>query len=98
MSVPTKKKLTVAQAADQFERCTKKMAELKPQLEEAKAVLMEHFEKTGRNTYRDRIVLATSTRTVLDQKAVREFLGKKLTKFQKTIPVKSLSLLAKDGE
>jgi hypothetical protein len=89
----TKKKLTVAQAADQFERCKRKMAELKPQLEEAEEVLKEHFERTGRSTYRDRIALSTTTRTVLDQAKIRAYFGKKLGGFQKTITVRSLSLL-----
>lgn len=92
----TKKKLTVAEAADQFERCKKKMGELKPQLEEAEEVLKEHFERTGRSTYKDRIALSTSTRTVLDQAKVRAYFGKKLGDFQKTIKIKSLSLLGGD--
>lgn len=89
----TKKKLTLAQAADQWIRCKREMDKLRPQLEEAADVLKEHFEKTGRHTYKDRIALSTTTRLVLDQAKVRAFLGKRLEEFQKRVPVKSLSLL-----
>jgi uncharacterized membrane-anchored protein YhcB (DUF1043 family) len=89
----SKKKLTLAQAADQWERCKREMDHLKPQLEEAAAVLVDHFERTGRSTYKDRIALSRSTRLVLDQARVREFLGKQLADFQKRIDIRSLSLL-----
>lgn len=91
----TKKKLTVAEAAEQWERCKRLQDELKPQLEEAKAVMLEHFAKTGRSSYKDRIALVTTaSRLVLDQVKVREFLGKRLGEFQKrTDPSKSLTLL-----
>lgn len=92
-SVVTKKKLTVTEAADQWERCKREADLLKPQLEEAAAVLLEHFERTGRSTYKDRIVLTRGSRTVLDQAKVREFLGRRLHEFQKLITTKSLSLL-----
>jgi hypothetical protein len=70
-------------------------AEIKPQLEEARAVLLEHFEKTGRTTYKGKIALVTgAAKLVLDQAKVREFLGKRLGEFQKrTEPSKSLTLL-----
>jgi hypothetical protein len=91
----TKKKLTVAQAAEQWERCKRQQDEIKPQLEEAAAVLKEHFEKTGRTSYKGRIALVTNAgKLVLDQAKVREFLGKRLGEFQKrTEPSKSLTLL-----
>lgn len=91
----TKKKLTVAQAAEQWETAKRQIDELKPQLEEAAAVLFEHFDKSGRSTYKDRIALITTApRLVLDQAKVREFLGKRLGEFQKrTKPSRSLSLL-----
>jgi uncharacterized membrane-anchored protein YhcB (DUF1043 family) len=91
----TKRKLTVAEAAEQWASCKRQMDELKPQLEEAAAVMLEHFEKTGRSTYKDMIALViTPSKLILDQPKVREFLGKRLAEFQKrTKASKSLTLL-----
>lgn len=91
----SKKKLTVAEAAEQWERCKRLQDELKPQLEEAAAVLKEHFAKTGRTSYKGKIALVTgAAKLVLDQAKVREFLGARLPEFQKrTEPSKSLTLL-----
>jgi hypothetical protein len=89
----TKKQLTVTEAADQWEKAKRQIELQKPLLEEAAEVLKQHFEKTGRKTYRDRIALSESTRVVLDQDKLRPFLGKRLPEFQKRVPVKSLSLL-----
>jgi 3-oxoacyl-ACP reductase-like protein len=91
----TKKKLTVAEAAEQWERCKRQQDEIKPQIEEAAAVLKAHFEKTGRTNYKGKIALVTNAgKLVLDQAKVREFLGKRLGEFQKrTEPSKSLTLL-----
>lgn len=88
-----KKKLTLGEAADQFEHARRERERLKPLEEEAAAILKEHFEKTGRSTYKDRIALSTSSRNLLDQAKVREFLGERLGDFQKRTIVKSLSLL-----
>lgn len=95
MPTVTKSKLTLAEAADQWERSKREIDRLKPLLEEAAPVLLEHFERTGRSTYRDRIAVSTRGGSlVLDQARVREFLGKRLPEFQKrTEPSKSLSLL-----
>lgn len=91
----TKKKLTLAQAADQWEKARRLIDEQEPLLEEAKEILLEHFERTGRRTYRDRIALVIgSSRLILDQPKIRAFLGKDLPKYQKrTKPSKSLTLL-----
>jgi hypothetical protein len=91
----TKKKLTVAEAAEQWERAKRTIDAAKPELEEARAVLLDHFEKTGRTTYKGKIALVTTAaKLVLDQAKVREFLGKRLGEFQKrTEPSKSLTLL-----
>jgi hypothetical protein len=91
----TKKKLTVAEAAEQWASCKRQMDELKPQIEEAAAVMLEHFEKTGRSQYKGMIAIVTNAgRLVLDQTKVREFLGKRLGEFQKrTNPSTSLTLL-----
>jgi hypothetical protein len=91
----TKRSLTLAEAADQYERATRAIDENKPLREEAAKVLLEHFEKTGRSTYKDRIALTIgSARLVLDQAKVRAFLGKRLSEFQtRTKPSRSLTLL-----
>lgn len=91
----TKKALTLAEAADQYEKATRIIDENKPLREEAAEVLLSHFEKTGRSTYKDRIALTIgSARLVLDQAKVRAFLGKRLPEFQKrTTPSRSLTLL-----
>jgi len=92
-STLTKKKLTVAEAADQWERAKRTIVEQKPLLEEAEEILKAHFEKTGRNTYKDRIALNESSRLILDQPKVRAYLGKKLGDFQKRVESKTLALL-----
>jgi hypothetical protein len=90
-----KRKLTLAEAAEQWEHAKREIDRLRPLLEEAAPVLLKHFEKTGRSTYRDRIALTLgASKLVLDQAKVREFLGEKLAQFQKrTEPSRSLSLL-----
>jgi hypothetical protein len=90
-----KRKLTLAEAADRWEMAKREIDRLKPLLEEAAPVLLAHFEKTGRSTYRDRIALVIgSSRLVLDQAKVREFLGERAGEFQKrTEPSRSLTLL-----
>ncbi len=78
------RKMTVAEAADKWEHAKTQIEEAKPVLEQATAVLLEHFEKTGRTTYKGRIGLTRPpARTVLDQARVREFLGKRLPEFQR---------------
>lgn len=91
----TKKKLTLAQAAEQWERSKRDIESAKPLLEEAAEVLHAHFAKTGRTTYSDRIALVTTPgRLILDQPKVRAFFGAKLKSFQKrTAPSQSLTLL-----
>lgn len=89
----TKKKLTVAQAADQWEGAKRTIDKQKPLLDEAAEVLKEHFAKTGRHTYKDRIAYSESSRLSLDQGKVKTFLGRRLGEFQKRVPTRSLSLL-----
>lgn len=82
-----KQKLTLSEAADQWERSKREIDRLKPLLEESAAVLLEHFEKTHRATYKDRIARqATGGSLVLDQPRIREYLGAKLHEFQKRTP------------
>jgi hypothetical protein len=91
----TKKKLTLAQAGDQWIAAKLEIERQKALLDEAAPIIKDHLEKTGRRTYRDRIALVTSpSKLILDQPKVREFLGKKLADFQKrTSPSTSLTLL-----
>jgi hypothetical protein len=91
----SKRKLTLSEAAEQWEHAKREIDRLKPLLEEAAPVLLAHFERTGRSTYRDRIALTLgASKLVLDQAKVREYLGEKLSNFQKrTEPSRSLSLL-----
>ena len=79
-----KRKLTLAEAADQWEAAKREIEKQKALVDEAAPVLLAHFEKTGRSTYKDRIAReATGGSLVLDQPKVREFLGKRLHEFQK---------------
>lgn len=91
----SKKKLTLAEAADQWEAATRMIDEQKPLREEAAEVLLEHFERTGRASYHDRIALVRGpARLILDQAKVRAYLGSKLSDFQKrSKPSRSLTLL-----
>jgi hypothetical protein len=79
-----KRKLTLAEAAEQWERSKREIERQKPLLEEAAGVLLAHFEKTERGSYKDRIGWSWSGGgLVLDQAAVRAFLGARLGEFQK---------------
>ena len=90
-----KRKLTLSDAADQWEHAKREMERQKPLLEEAAEVLLAHFDKTGRSTYRDRIALILGGGSlVLDQPKVRAFLGERLGEFQtRTVQSRSLRLL-----
>lgn len=91
----TKKKLTLAQAAEQWLEADREIARLKALKDEAAPVVLAHFEKSGRKTYKDLIALVQApARTILDQTAVKEFLGPRLGEFQKRVtPKPSLSRL-----
>lgn len=93
-----KSKLSVAEAADQWVAAKREMARQKALIDEAAPVLLKHFEKTGKRTYKDLIALVQGpARTILDQQKVREFLGARLSEFQtQSVPRPSLSLLVKD--
>lgn len=93
----TKKKLTLAEAAKQWEDAKRAIEEAKPLLDEAAPIVIAHLEKTGRSKYKDRIGLTfPPARQILDQTAVREFLGPKVKDFLKrTTPKPSLTLLEK---
>lgn len=97
MSTPTKKKLSVEQAAQQWLRARRDIKKHKALLEEAAEVLLAHFTKTGRKAYKDLVGLTTSTREILDQSKVRAFLGKKLPQFQKRSTSEYLIPLGDEG-
>lgn len=79
-----KTKLTVAQAAEQWEKAKRELERQEPLLEEAAAVLHAHFERTGRATYKDRIARQrTGGQLYLDQQALKQYLGAKFNEFQK---------------
>src|SRR5690349_9129817 len=79
-----KRKLTLAEAADQWENAKREIERQKPLLEEAGAVLLAYFDRTGRGAYKNRIGWSwTGGGLVLDQAKVREFLGSRLGEFQK---------------
>lgn len=90
-----KRKLTLAEAAEQWEQAKREVEAQKGLLEEAAGVLLAHFERTGRGAYKDRIGWSwRGGSLVLDQPKVREFLGDRLTEFQKrTDRSRSLTLL-----
>jgi hypothetical protein len=93
--VPTPKRLqktvlTLAQAADQFERAddelialAKRVKKAEAQRDEAEERLLDHFEKTGRAAYKDRIGwMWTRGSWILDQDKITKFLGEALPHFQ----------------
>ena len=69
------RKLTLTQAVDQWAECQLAMEGLKELRDQAAKVLLDHAERTGRRTYKDRIAVeGTGGSLVLDQPAVREAL------------------------
>jgi hypothetical protein len=90
-----KRKLTLADAAGQWEKAKREMDRQKALLEEAAEVLLAHFEKTGRAGYKDRIGWTWSGGSlILDQPKVRAYLGARLEEFQtRTSRKRSLRLL-----
>ena len=87
----TKRKLTIAEAADEWEftevelrKLAEKAAPLKARHGAAEEVLLAHFDRTGNATYKGRISWHWSgTRLILDQGKVSKYLGRKLPDFQK---------------
>lgn len=85
-----KRKLTLAEAADEYERTDDELAKLavkvkrfEAQREEAAEILLAHFVKTGNPAYKDRIGwMWTTPRTILNQAKITTFLGEQLSKFQ----------------
>lgn len=96
------RKLTLAEAADQWEHAKREIDRLMPQLKEAASVLLEHFERTGRLTYKGRIGLTIgAARLILDQGKVTKYLSSLglLEDYQKrSTPSRSLTLLKPPSE
>lgn len=83
-AVDPPRKLTVSRAIDQWAQTTLAIEGLEVLRKEAAKVLLDHAEKTGRRTFKDRIAVVQSGGSlVLDQAKVREYLGDRLTDFQK---------------
>jgi hypothetical protein len=77
------RKLTIADAVNQWAETSLAIEGLTVLKKEAAEVLLAHAEKTGKRTFKDRIaVVQTGGSLVLDQAAVREYLGAKLANFQ----------------
>ena len=98
----TKRKLTIAEAADEWEftevelrKLAAKAAPLKARHQAAEEVLLAHFDRTGNATYKGRISWHwTTPRRILDQPKIRTFLGPKLAEFEtKTEPKRVLDAI-----
>ncbi len=78
------RKLTIANAVDQWAECTLAIEGLTMLRNEAAKVLVAHAEKTGKRTFKDRIaVVETGGSLILDQQKVRDHLGAQLGEFMK---------------
>jgi hypothetical protein len=78
-----KKNLTVAQAEEQWIKADDRIARDKVLKEEAGAVLAAHLEKKGITRYKRVELVTAKASRVLDQPAVKAFLGKKIDRFMK---------------
>lgn len=77
-------KMSLAEAAELFERGTVLAEEAKALKARAEAVLKPWFEKTGRREWEGRIeATATGGQLTLDSDKVKAFLGTRLAEFQK---------------
>lgn len=78
-----RKRMSVAQAAEHYRECKRAIDGLTPLLDEAKGVLLDYFERTGRAGYKDTIGWQwTGGGLILNQAKVREELGDRLPDFQ----------------
>jgi len=81
-----KRKLTLAKAVAQWLETERAIQGLKPLRDEAAAVILENAERTGRRVYGAGKIAVEQTggSLVLDQPAVREYLGpQRLSEFMK---------------
>lgn len=74
--------MTVAEAAEQWLAAKKAAKAADAKLKPAAKVLLEHFRKTGRTSYKDQVAYSRTTYTGVDLEAVRAELGKKIERFE----------------
>lgn len=76
MSTTTAKKMTLAEATDEWVEATAAIQLLEAKRKVATEILKAHTEKTNRRTYFDRVAVERSGGSlVMDQDAVKERLG-----------------------
>ena len=85
--------MTVAEAATEFEKHKRAIAEHEAQLEPARQRLLEYFNKSDKRDYRGRIGYSREVQRRLDTTKVKAELGDRLADFQRSVPVEKLSLL-----
>lgn len=84
----TKRELTRAEAAEQFVAATHELALQKARVAEAAAVLLPFLQSKkaspdGKRRYKGVRLKWSNSSTVLDQDAVKAFLGERLPEFQR---------------
>ncbi len=87
------KSMTVAEAAEQWLAAKRDAKAAEARLAPAKRVLLEHFRKTERSTYKDLIAYSRTTYSGVDLEALRAELGKKIERFEVTRERETLSAL-----
>jgi hypothetical protein len=83
MTEISKTKLTLTQAEEQWVTAKTEIARHEALRDEAAAVLLGHFEKTGKPSFKRVGWKWNGGQLILDQPKVREFLGDKLSRYQK---------------
>ena len=87
--------VTTPEAADEFVKVEEQLAKLKPRRETARKVLLEHFRKTERTTYKGSkgtVTYSKSTQRRLDQERVKRYLGAKLSRFLKPVTIETIQV------
>lgn len=69
--------MKLAEAAAQWIAAKTELRDVERRVDEAKAVLLEHFRTTGKTSYRNRIAYSTTTYRQLDTTKARQLLGDK---------------------
>lgn len=87
------KTLTVAEAAEQWLAAKKDIKAAETKLKPAKAVLLEHFRRTGRSTYKGLIAYSVTPYVAVVPDLVRQVLGKRISEVEETRERETLSPL-----